>query len=140
MYAMLQMINHTRSVNAVHTLQLSLTQSLGTGSSPGTGSCPGAYGHSMAMATAGLFHSNLATEFCEPIYAGAQNVGEWSSGNQLQDLQNIHAMMMNEQHDSLFCAQYDNHACNILSSSYSYVGIGIVYQGGTTWLTEDFFG
>jgi hypothetical protein len=92
----------------------------------------------MAMAQANsLFHSDLTTEFCEPIYAGAQNIGYLSSGNELQDLQNIHAMMMNEGY-SPGCE--GTHACNILSSRYSYVGIGIVRQGGTTWLTEDFFG
>jgi hypothetical protein len=140
-YAMLQLINHTRSINAVHTLQLSLTQSLGTGSSPGTGTCPGAYGHSMAMAQAGyIFHDNLATEFCEPIYAGAQNVGELSSGNELQDLQNMHDRMMNGPGEGHYPGCTGNHACNILSDSYSQVGIGIFRQGGTTWLTEDFFG
>lgn len=43
-----------------------------------------------------------------------------------------------EQHDPQTCQQYVNHACNIVSATYSQVGIGIVTTGDTVYLTEDF--
>jgi uncharacterized protein YkwD len=72
-----------------------------------------------------------------------ENVGYWNSGDEAQDLRNIHNLMMTgqgEQHDPQTCQSTVNHACNIVSSAYSSVGIGIVVQGGSTWLTEDFIG
>ncbi len=51
----------------------------------------------------------------------------------------MHQEMMNEQHDPTFCQTYDNHACNILSTKYAAIGIGIYHApSGSTWLTEDF--
>jgi uncharacterized protein YkwD len=134
---MLSMINQTRAQNGVGSLQLNLTQSLGTSS------CPGAFGHSKAMAQQGqLFHSNpLFNEFCVPFTSlVGQNIGYWSSDNELQDLSNIHSEMMSEPHSPSYCAQSGNHACNILDPTYTQIGIGIYNANGTTWLTEDFIG
>ena len=138
---MLGLLNQDRAQNGVGPLRLSMLQSVGNGSS-----CPGAYGHSVAMAQAGqLFHSDLSTEFCE--YAGwrGQNIGYQYTGNEQQDLTNMNDLMMSEQHTANYCAQLaqnyqSNHACNIISTNFSQVGIGIYYVGGTTWLTEDFLG
>jgi hypothetical protein len=70
--------------------------------------------------------------------SAAENVGQYSSGNELTDLQQIHNLMMNEPHDAATCASQINHACNLLTTSFHQVGIGIYFNVNRTWLTEDF--
>ncbi|HEX6506646.1 MAG TPA: hypothetical protein VF221_03350, partial [Chloroflexota bacterium] len=142
MQAMLNLINTTRSTNGVAPLTLSETQSTGTSS------CAGSYGHSTAMAASGsIWHQNASyptasfpNNICVASPPFGENVGQFSSGNELTDLQGIHNLMMGEAHDKATCSSFINHACNILNASYGAVGIGIYYDGRTTWLTEDFLG
>lgn len=115
--------------------------------SAGTGSCVGSIGHSQAMAESGfIWHTNpnypaasFPNNLCDAqgISAAAENVGVFSSGDELKDLQGIHALMMSE---SWSPGCVGNHICSILSAQYTQVGIGIYQSGGSTWLTEDFTG
>ena len=138
--AMLNIINSTRSQYGLAPLALNLTQS------NGTTSCAGSYGHSQAMAQSGyIWHTNTSypaasfpNNVCVRTSSAGENVGQYSSGNELTDLQQIHQLMMNEAHDAATCASQINHACNLLSSSFQQVGIGIYFDVNRTWLTEDF--
>ena len=141
MQAALNMINATRAQYGVQPLTLNMTQSLGTST------CPGSYGHSTAMAATGqIWHQNsnypaasFPANICVAYSSAGENVGEWGSSTELSEIQSIFDLMMSEQHDAAYCATYDNHACNIISSRFSRVGIGLYYSGsGTTWYTTDF--
>lgn len=140
--AMLNLINQTRAQNGAPPLALSAVES------SGTSSCPGAYGHSTAMAASGhIWHQDpgypaqsFPNNFCVRTGALGQNVGEYSSGNELSDLQAMQNLMMSEPHDPATCASTVDHACNILSAGFNQIGIGIYVSGGATWLTEDFIG
>ncbi len=140
--AMLNLINQTRAQNGAPPLALSGVES------SGSSSCPGAYGHSTAMAASGhIWHQDpgypaqsFPNNFCVRTGALGQNVGEYSSGNELSDLQAMQNLMMSEPHDPATCASTVDHACNILSAGFNQIGIGIYVSGGATWLTEDFIG
>jgi uncharacterized protein YkwD len=142
MQAMLNIINTTRSQAGLYPLVLNTVQS------NGTSTCVGSYGHSLAMAQSGnIWHDNSAypaasfpNNICVATSSAAENVGQFSSGNELNDLQQIHNLMMNEPHDAATCASQINHACNLLNAKLHQVGIGIYYNAGRTWLTEDFLG
>lgn len=82
--------------------------------------------------------ASFPNNICVATSSAGENVGQFSSGNELNDLQQIHNLMMSEQHDATYCATYINHACNLLSASFHQVGIGIYFNAGRTWLTEDF--
>lgn len=139
---MLDILNSTRAQYGLGPLSLDLTQS------NGTATCAGSLGHSEAMQQSGsIWHVNpnypqasFPNNFCVRYYSAGENVGMMSSGNEMNDLIGINNLMMNEPHDPSYCATYVNHACTIISTKYSRVGIGIVYINGTTWLTEDFIG
>jgi hypothetical protein len=139
---MLSILNVTRAQYGLDPLTLDLTQS------DGTGSCVGSIGHSQAMQQSGsIWHVNpsypdasFPADICVAGFGAAENVGEWPGGDEMAALIALNNLMMGEQHDPAYCAVYDNHACNILNPSYSRVGIGIVYVGGATWMTEDFIG
>jgi hypothetical protein len=121
-----RLINHERSSVGLPPLVLSRVQSRGRGS------CVGSMGHTLAMAQTGsIWHTNLAFprasfphNICLALGPVGQNTGE----------------MMSEPHDRAACAGLPNHACNILSPLFRYVGIGIEFAHGSTWLTEDFVG
>jgi len=139
MQAVVNMINNDRAQNGVSSkLTLNGTQSYGTGS------CVGSIGHSTAMAQSGsIWHedssypaASFPNDICVRFSTAGENVGAFP-GNELQALQSMNDEMMSEPH-SPNCT--GNHACNILSPNYTSVGIGIVVQGGQTWLTEDFTG
>jgi hypothetical protein len=119
----------------------------------GTGTCIGALGHSKHLAQVGLIigaHDQFPADICSGYTIAGENVGEWSSGNELQDLQSIHNMMMAEGDTPLArpqCSPYvgppccpGGHDCNITDPTFQSVGIGIYYSNGTTWLTTDFVG
>jgi hypothetical protein len=144
--ALLNVLNQDRQTwSAAQSLNLR-PLTLNGAESDGSGGCPGSIGHSQAMAQSGtIWHYNpnypaasFPNDICVHFSTAGENVGEWSSGNELQDLMNLDAAMMSEPH-SAGCL--GNHACNILGALYSSVGIGIfVDSRGTTWLTEDFIG
>jgi hypothetical protein len=48
----------------------------------------------------------------------------------------MNTLMMNEPGYTPGCT--GSHKCNLLSTKFAQVGIGIYYDGHTTWLTEDF--
>jgi uncharacterized protein YkwD len=138
--AMVNLLNQDRAGSGLAPLTLNATQSTGTGA------CAGSYGHSTAMAASGsIWHTNAAypaasfpNNICVTWSNVGENVGEWSSGNELTDLDDLNTTMMSEPHTPNCTG---NHACNILSPSFRSVGIGLYVDGsGTTWLTEDFIG
>lgn len=128
---MLSILNSDRATHGVALLTLNTTESYGTGS------CVGSYGHSVHMAQMGqISHDQFPGDICIPYMIAGENVGEANTGSETNDLQTIDNLMMSEPY-SPGCT--DNHACNILNSSFHQVGIGIDRDTyGTTWLTEDF--
>lgn len=139
MRAVLNMLNQIRGQYGARALTINMTQS------NGTSSCAGSLGHSKAMAESGkVWHSNPSypgASFPNDLCSGpdgSENVGYWDTGNELTDLQDMTDGMMTEAHDTATCHQYIDHACSIINPYETTVGIGIVQQGGYTWLTEDF--
>lgn len=134
MQAALNLINATRAQYGLRPLSLNLTES------NGTGSCIGSYGHSVHMAQMGqISHDQFPADICVPYSYTGENVGEMG-GNELSAIQWIHNTMMSEPHDPATCASSTNHACNILSPSFTQVGIGLYFDGSITWYTTDFLG
>jgi uncharacterized protein YkwD len=127
-------------------LSLNLTQS------NGTASCVGSVGHSQAMANSGsIWHQDpnyptgqgpatFPNNICVSTGNAGENVGRENSGDEKQDIDVIHQLMMSEQDDPSTCAQAVDHACNIVAGKFHQVGIGLVEQDGYTYLTEDFLG
>lgn len=136
------MMNQSRAQAGVAPLSLNQTQSMGTSS------CVGSIGHSQAMANSGaIWHDNASypsasfpNNICVHTFLEGENVAQCAMGDELQGLQCDHNLMMQEPHDPAYCQTYDNHACNIINSSFHSVGIGIVVTGNTVWLTEDLLG
>ncbi len=140
---MLRMLNRDRARDgSLPVLSLAERQTVGSAS------CPGSYGHSAAMAQTGMIwhansrfpHASFPANICLSYRTAAENVGESSSGNVVEDLQVLDRLMMSEPHGGRVCATTVNHACNILNPVFRYVGIGIYLKNGVTWLTEDFVG
>lgn len=141
MGAVLDLLNNTRAQYGLGPLTLDLTQS------NGTATCVGSIGHSEAMQQSGtIWHVNAAYPAASfpnnnCYYGGfnspavGQNVGMMQGPNEMNDLVQIHNLMMSEPHTP-GCT--GNHACTILSTTYQRVGIGIVFVNGAAWLTEDF--
>jgi hypothetical protein len=138
--AVLNMINTARQQNSVAPVTLSSIQTTGTGT------CVGSIGHSKAMQQSGsIWHTNpsypqasFPTNVCIAYGTAGENVGMAQFGNEMNDLQWMHDQMMAENHTT--CSTDWNHACNILYSTFTTVGIGIYNINGATWLTEDFTG
>lgn len=132
MQAELNLINSSRAEHNLPTYTLDMTES------NGTGSCIGSIGHSEHMAETGVMaHDQFPADICGSYHTAGENIGYWASGNELTDLENIHAEMMSEPWTP---GCQGSHSCNILSSAFTRVGIGIVVKNGTTWLTTDFLG
>jgi uncharacterized protein YkwD len=131
MQAMLTILNSDRAAHGVAPLTLNLTES------NGTSSCVGSYGHSVHMQQMGqISHDQFPGDICIPYYTAGENVGDSNTGSIVGDLQNMENMMMAEPYTP-GCS--GSHVCNILSSGYSQVGIGVYRDSsGTTWLTQDF--
>jgi uncharacterized protein YkwD len=137
---MLGLVNTDRTNAGLPPYTLNMTQS------SGTATCVGSYGHSVAMAQSGsIWHVNpsypqasFPNNICISYSIAGENVGMSQSGSETNDLQTINNLMMSEPHDASTCATTVNHACNILSTAFHQVGIGIYYANNTTWLTEDF--
>jgi len=142
---MLNLMNSDRANFAQQYNITILPLALSPGQSSGIGSCVGSYGHSTAMAKSGsIWHENpdypdasFPNNICVAWNYVGENVGEWSTGNELTDLTNLEQAMYSEP-KAPGCI--GNHACNIVSTQFTRVGIGIFVSGGTTWLTEDFIG
>jgi hypothetical protein len=146
-HAALNLINSTRAQYGLPPYTLNMTQSDGI-----TGKCVGSVGHSIAMAgTGSIWHvapgddpqnptnpASFWNDVCIAASYKGENVGQTHTGDEYQDITWIHQQMMSEQHDAAFCSVYDNHACNILSTTFHQVGIGLYNVNGTTWFTTDF--
>jgi hypothetical protein len=138
--ALLDLINATRAQNNLGPLTLSLTQTTGTAS------CVGSYGHSQTMAATGSTwltlpgydSASFPNDICLHSSAPGENIGFEATGNELTDLQTMHADMMKQPHDSATCTGSGNSACNILAPDFNQVGIGIFQLNGGTYVTEDF--
>ena len=136
----LRMLNRERAQYGLKPLRLAAVQSVGTTS------CAGSVGHSIAMAQTGsIWHENsqyprasFPKNICGQHTSVGENVGQSDTGDVAKDLQTLHNLMMSEPHGASTCAQTINHACAILDPTYRYVGIGIVFTKGSSWLTEDF--
>jgi uncharacterized protein YkwD len=122
---LLNLINGSRAGAGLSPYTFSAVQS------EGTASCVGSYGHSVHMAQVGqISHDQFPQDICIPWSAAGENVGE-ASGSESAAIQTLHQDMMNE-------GPSGGHYQNIMSTTFTTVGIGLYYTGGTLWLTEDF--
>jgi uncharacterized protein YkwD len=122
---LLNLINGSRASAGLSPYTFSAVQSAGTAS------CVGSYGHSVHMAQVGqISHDQFPQDICIPWSAAGENVGE-ASGSESAAIQTLHQDMMNE-------GPSGGHYQNIMSTTFTTVGIGLYYTGGTLWLTEDF--
>jgi hypothetical protein len=114
--------------------------------STGTPSCVGSYGHSVAMANSGsIFHTNpkyphasYPADLCLPHKTPFEDVSTGSSGNEQTDVQGVIQIFFQDEHSPVSCKQQVNHACPILTPAEKWVGIGLYYARGVTWVTIDF--
>jgi uncharacterized protein YkwD len=150
-------INQVRAHYGIAALGLNSTQSAGTGS------CVGSHGHSLAMMQSGtIWHvapgdslssptnpASFYRDICVNAMTAGENVGVGAGQSEGGDLAMIMSGMMGENPNTpAGCAALPpgstNHACNILSSAFSSVGIGVVTGPFSTlngpYLTEDFIG
>jgi hypothetical protein len=98
--------------------------------SAGTASCVGSYGHSVHMAQVGqISHDQFPQDICIPW----SRPGRMSARHRAAKapIQILHQDMMNE-------GPSGGHYRNNMSTTFTTVGIGLYYTGGTLWLTEDF--
>jgi hypothetical protein len=99
--------------------------------------------HTVSMANEdSLFHNNLSTESCSKHTLISQNVGE-ATGDPSQAALTVLQLMISEgpcpQHGCPGTEYIQHgHYVNLLDPQAHYVGIGLVVQNGTLWLTEDF--
>jgi uncharacterized protein YkwD len=122
---LLSLINGSRAGAGLSPLTFSAVQSAGTAS------CVGSYGHSVHMEQVGqISHDQFPQDICVPWSSAGENVG-WASGSESAAIQILHQYMMNE-------GPSGGHYRNIMSPTYTTVGIGLYYTGGILWLTEDF--
>lgn len=122
---LLDLINASRAGSRLSPLTFSAEQS------SGDANCIGSYGHSVHMQQVGsISHDQFPQDICIPWSATGENVG-YSSGSESQAIQILHQGMMNE-------GPSGGHYQNIMSSRFTTIGIGLYYQNGILWLTEDF--
>ncbi|HJU17742.1 MAG TPA: carbohydrate-binding domain-containing protein [Stellaceae bacterium] len=122
---LLGLINGSRAGAGLGPLTFSSVQSAGTAS------CVGSYGHSVHMAQVGqISHDQFPQDICIPWSAAGENVGV-ASGSESGAIQTLHQQMMNE-------GPGGGHYQNIMSSTFTTIGIGLYYVNNTLWLTEDF--
>jgi uncharacterized protein YkwD len=122
---LLNLINGSRASAGLPSYTFSAVQSAGTAG------CVGSYGHSVHMAQVGqISHDQFPQDICIPWSAAGENVGE-ASGSESVAIQTLHRLMMSE-------GPGGGHYQNIMSTTFTTVGIGLYYTGGTLWLTEDF--
>lgn len=125
--ALLRVINADRARHGAPPLALSWTQS----------HC--SKKHSVHMAAEGFIsHDQFPADVCIPYTTGAgENVGQYGMTSEWSDLVGINNLMLSEPW-SPGCT--GNHACNLRSTQYTTIGIGIYYTTSGAWLTEDFTG
>jgi uncharacterized protein YkwD len=101
--------------------------------SNGTSTCVGSLGHSKEMAQEGaISHDQFSEDICLSFSSAGENVGYTSGVSESAGIIETHQAMMDE-------GPTGGHYQNIMSSSYTSVGIGLyVDSSGTLWLTEDF--
>jgi uncharacterized protein YkwD len=122
---LLNLINASRANGGLPPYAFSAVQS------SGTASCVGSYGHSVHMAQQGqISHDQFPQDICIAWTAAGENVGE-ATGNETEAIQLLHQQMMNE-------GPSGGHYQNIMSRTFTTVGLGLYYSNGTLWLTEDF--
>jgi uncharacterized protein YkwD len=81
-----------------------------------------------------LSHDQFPADICLPYYATGENVGEAPGVPESTGITELHNLMMSE-------GPSGGHYQNIMSQSFTKVGIGLVYtDSGVLWLTEDFVG
>lgn len=122
---LLNLINGSRAGAGLPPYTFSAVQSAGTAN------CVGSYGHSVHMEQVGqISHDQFPQDICIPWSAAGENVGE-ASGSESTAIQVLHQQMMSE-------GPSGGHYQNIMSTTFTTIGIGLYYSGGTLWLTEDF--
>lgn len=130
-HRLLDAINRDRQLHSLPPLTLSKQQSR----------CSVAHSRQMARDGA-LSHDQFPTDICVSHAWSAENVGYYTAGPRVA-VQQLHSMMMREgpcpqpgcPGDEWFA---HDHYVNLMNPGYHRIGIGLVTQGGTTWLTEDF--
>jgi uncharacterized protein YkwD len=124
---LLDLINTSRAGGGLPPYTFSAVQS------NGTGSCIGSLGHSEHMAQTGqLVHDQFPADLCLPFHTAGENICEWPTA-EAQAIINCHQSMMAE-------GPSGGHYQNIMNTNYQTVGLGLVFQNGVLWLTEDFIG
>jgi uncharacterized protein YkwD len=101
--------------------------------SNGTASCVGSLGHSVEMSQEGaISHDQFPADICLSFTSAGENVAYTSGVSESDGITETHQAMMDE-------GPSGGHYQNIMSSSFTTVGIGLyVDSTGTLWLTEDF--
>jgi uncharacterized protein YkwD len=79
----------------------------------------------------GFFHRDLQSVIDSPAYSGYHTLGE-------NILEGPASMTANDMNTAWFNSP--EHRANMLSGSFSSVGIGVAYVNGSVWATEDFGG
>jgi uncharacterized protein YkwD len=122
---LLNLLNGSRASAGRAPLTFSAVQSAGNSN------CVGSYGHSVHMAQVGqISHDQFPQDICIPWSAAGENVG-MATGDESGAIQTIHQQMMNE-------GPSGGHYQNIMSTTFTTIGIGLYYVNGALWLTEDF--
>ena len=77
-----------------------------------------------------ISHDQFPQDICIPWSAAGENVGE-AGGSESAAIQALHQSMISE-------GPGGGHYQNIMSTTFTTVGIGLYYTSGTLWLTGDF--
>jgi uncharacterized protein YkwD len=122
---LLNLVNQSRAAGGLGPLTFSAVQS------SGTDTCVGSYGHSVHMEQQGqISHDQFPQDICISWSAAGENVGE-AGGSEGSAIQALHQQMMAE-------GPSGGHYRNIMSTTFTTIGIGLFYVNNTLWLTEDF--
>jgi uncharacterized protein YkwD len=122
---LLNLINTSRSQKGLKPYVFSGAMSLGAGT------CIGSLGHSIHMAQLNaISHDQFASDVCFAWHSAGENVG-LASGTETQAISYMENQMMAD-------GAIGGHYQNLMSTTYTTVGLGLYSINGYTWLTEDF--
>lgn len=94
-----------------------------------------ALSHAKAMAAKGSIYHDLANDVCDGSPYKGENVG-MATGNGTEPLDTMHNMMVAEK-DNPTQDPPPNHYTIMIDPKYTHVGLGIYFDGTTTWISED---
>jgi uncharacterized protein YkwD len=99
--------------------------------------------HSVHMAAEGaISHDEFPSDICIEHQTAGENVGV-SGGDAQTAIRGIDHSMMSEgpcPHATCSAQEFERHGhyLNLMSRTFTRVGIGVYLSGGLTWITEDF--